>query len=101
MQFRSAPIRHLRTTVGTSRRLQSARAYRRDLPDAPIHLLGGGHWLLETHLDEVLPLVDGFLTTSTRRACREGDESHGWRRTRTFAETKTKKRSRCSASVDA
>jgi pimeloyl-ACP methyl ester carboxylesterase len=40
---------------------KSARAYLRDLPDAPIHLLGGGHWLLETHLKEVLPLVDGFL----------------------------------------
>jgi pimeloyl-ACP methyl ester carboxylesterase len=42
---------------------KSAQAYRRDLPDAPIHLLGGGHWLLETHLDEVVPLVDEFLST--------------------------------------
>ncbi|OLP00438.1 hydrolase [Mycolicibacterium porcinum] len=41
---------------------KSAAAYRRDLPDVPIHLLGGGHWLLETHLDEVVPLVDEFLT---------------------------------------
>ncbi|MGV0815417.1 alpha/beta hydrolase [Mycolicibacterium boenickei] len=41
---------------------KSARAYLRDLPDAPLHLLGGGHWLLETHLDEVVPLVDEFLT---------------------------------------
>lgn len=41
---------------------ESARAYHRDLPSAPIHLLGGGHWLLETHLDEVVPLVDEFLT---------------------------------------
>ncbi|BDY30263.1 alpha/beta fold hydrolase [Mycolicibacterium mageritense] len=41
---------------------QSARAYLRDLPDVPLHLLGGGHWLLETHLDEVVPLVDDFLT---------------------------------------
>jgi pimeloyl-ACP methyl ester carboxylesterase len=40
---------------------KSAMAYRRDLPDAPIHLLGGGHWLLETHLDEVVPLVADFL----------------------------------------
>jgi pimeloyl-ACP methyl ester carboxylesterase len=39
----------------------SARAYLRDLPDADIHLLGGGHWLLQTHLDEVAPLVDAFL----------------------------------------
>jgi pimeloyl-ACP methyl ester carboxylesterase len=44
---------------------KSARTYHRDLPDAPlhllVHLLGGGHWLLETHLGEVLPLVDEFL----------------------------------------
>jgi pimeloyl-ACP methyl ester carboxylesterase len=41
---------------------ESARAYHRDLPDAPLHLLGGGHWLLETHLDEVVPLVEEFLS---------------------------------------
>jgi pimeloyl-ACP methyl ester carboxylesterase len=41
---------------------ESARAYLRDLPDAPLHLLGGGHWLLETHLGEVVPLVGDFLT---------------------------------------
>jgi hypothetical protein len=38
-----------------------ARAYHRDLPDAPLHLLGGGHWLLETHLGEVVPPVEEFL----------------------------------------
>ena len=40
---------------------ESARAYLQDLPDAELHLLGGGHWLLETHLDEVVPLVADFL----------------------------------------
>ena len=40
----------------------AATAYRRDHPDAELHLLGGGHWLLETHLDEVVPLVRDFLT---------------------------------------
>ncbi|WP_022893014.1 alpha/beta fold hydrolase [Agromyces subbeticus] len=39
----------------------SARAYHRDLPDAELHLLDGGHWLLETHLGEVVPLVRTFL----------------------------------------
>lgn len=39
----------------------SARAYLRDLPDAEVHLLDGGHWLLETNLDEVVALVRGFL----------------------------------------
>ena len=40
---------------------KSARAYLRDLPDAQLHLLDGGHWLLETHLDEVVALVRDFL----------------------------------------
>ena len=39
----------------------SARAYLRDLPDAELHLLDGGHWLLETHLDEVVSLLRDFL----------------------------------------
>jgi pimeloyl-ACP methyl ester carboxylesterase len=40
---------------------KSARAYLRDLPDAELHLLDGGHWLLETHLHEVVHLVRDFL----------------------------------------
>ncbi len=32
----------------------SARAYLRDLPDAELHLLDGGHWALETKLDEIV-----------------------------------------------
>lgn len=41
--------------------MPAATAYRRDHPDAELHLLGGGHWLLESHLDEVVPLVRDFL----------------------------------------
>jgi pimeloyl-ACP methyl ester carboxylesterase len=41
--------------------VESARAYLRDLPDAELHLLDGGHWLLETNLDEVVALVRDFL----------------------------------------
>jgi pimeloyl-ACP methyl ester carboxylesterase len=40
---------------------KSGRAYLRDLPDAEFHLLDGGHWLLETHLDEVVALMRDFL----------------------------------------
>jgi pimeloyl-ACP methyl ester carboxylesterase len=40
---------------------ESAQAYLRDLPEADLHLLDGGHWLLETNLDEVVPLVRDFL----------------------------------------
>jgi len=40
---------------------QSARAYLRDLPDAELHLFDGGHWLLETHLEEVVKIMRAFL----------------------------------------
>jgi pimeloyl-ACP methyl ester carboxylesterase len=40
---------------------ESARAYLRDLPNAELHLLDGGHWLLETNLDEIVVLVRAFL----------------------------------------
>jgi pimeloyl-ACP methyl ester carboxylesterase len=39
----------------------AARAYRRDLPDAELHLLDGGHWALETHLAEIVALARDFL----------------------------------------
>jgi pimeloyl-ACP methyl ester carboxylesterase len=39
----------------------SARAYLRDLPDAELHLLDGGHWLLETNLGEVVTPTRDFL----------------------------------------
>ena len=39
----------------------AARAYLRDLPDAELHLLDGGHWLLETCLDEVVERMRDFL----------------------------------------
>ncbi|YBV96215.1 alpha/beta hydrolase [Phyllobacteriaceae bacterium JZ32] len=40
---------------------ESARAYLRDLPDAELHLLEGGHWLLETCLKEAAALMRKFL----------------------------------------
>jgi pimeloyl-ACP methyl ester carboxylesterase len=39
----------------------SARAYLRDLPDAELHLLDGGHWALETNLAEITALIRDFL----------------------------------------
>ncbi|MGA9493530.1 MAG: alpha/beta hydrolase [Mycobacterium sp.] len=38
-----------------------ARAFADDLPDAEIHLVDGGHFLLESALDEVAGLIDSFL----------------------------------------
>jgi pimeloyl-ACP methyl ester carboxylesterase len=39
----------------------SACDYLRDLPDAELHLLDGGHWTLETNLAEIVALVRDFL----------------------------------------
>lgn len=42
---------------------ESARAYLADVPDAELHLFpDGGHWLLETHLDEVVEQIRPFLS---------------------------------------
>jgi pimeloyl-ACP methyl ester carboxylesterase len=38
-----------------------AQAFADDLPDAEIHLLDGGHFLLESALDEVAGLIHAFL----------------------------------------
>ncbi len=38
-----------------------AEAFAEDLPDAEIHLLDGGHFLLESALDEVAELIRNFL----------------------------------------
>jgi len=39
----------------------AAKAYLRDLPNAELHLLRGGHWALETNLEDILPLLRDFL----------------------------------------
>lgn len=39
-----------------------AEAFRRDLPEAEIHLLPTGHFALETHAPQIASLIDGFLT---------------------------------------
>ncbi|MFJ9578195.1 alpha/beta fold hydrolase [Streptomyces sp. NPDC101191] len=38
-----------------------AEAFRRDLPDAEVHLLPTGHFALETHAPQVASLIDDFL----------------------------------------
>jgi len=45
-----------------------ALAFRDDLPDADVILLDGGHFLLESHLDEVTSLVREFLGRTLRQA---------------------------------
>lgn len=40
----------------------SGRAYLRDLPDAELHMLDAGHWLLEVQRDEAIRLTRDFLS---------------------------------------
>ncbi|PRD54643.1 alpha/beta fold hydrolase [Sphingobacterium gobiense] len=39
-----------------------ANCYKRDLEQAEVHILEGGHMLLETNFDEVVELIDNFFT---------------------------------------
>jgi len=41
--------------------VEEAHCYQRDIPHAEVHILDGSHMLLETHYDEVLPLMREFL----------------------------------------
>jgi pimeloyl-ACP methyl ester carboxylesterase len=43
-----------------------ARAYLADLPDAELHLLDGGHFALEEHLDVIAERIDQFITRHAR-----------------------------------
>jgi pimeloyl-ACP methyl ester carboxylesterase len=40
-----------------------APCYKRDLPNANVHILDGGHMALETNFDEVLELINNFMSS--------------------------------------
>ena len=42
-----------------------ARAFAKDLPDAEIHLIEGGHFLLESAFDTASRYIRGFLGRTT------------------------------------
>lgn len=42
--------------------VEEAQCYRKDLPGARVHVLEGSHMLLETNFDEVLDLMNDFLS---------------------------------------
>jgi pimeloyl-ACP methyl ester carboxylesterase len=50
-----------------------ARAFAADAVDAEIHLLDGGHFLLESAVDEVASLMRDFLTRRLPQAIANGD----------------------------
>lgn len=44
-------------------RVDEAFCYKRDLPHAYTYIIDGSHMLLETDFDEVLKLIDNFLSS--------------------------------------
>ncbi len=48
--------------------LSEAEAYRRDVPDAEVHILDAGHFALDTAADEIATLVRGFVGSSPARS---------------------------------
>lgn len=46
--------------------LKEAYCFLKDLPDATVHVLEGGHMALETNFDEVCGLIDSFMSATTR-----------------------------------
>jgi pimeloyl-ACP methyl ester carboxylesterase len=44
--------------------LSEPEAYRRDVPDAQVHVLDAGHFALDTAADEIAALIEGFVGSS-------------------------------------
>ncbi len=44
--------------------LSEPQAYRRDVPNAHVHVLDAGHFALDTAADEIAALVRGFVASS-------------------------------------
>jgi pimeloyl-ACP methyl ester carboxylesterase len=49
-----------------------AQAFRRDIPDAEIHLLDAGHFALESHAAEIAALIRDFLARKLQKLLRTG-----------------------------
>ena len=45
-----------------------AEAFKRDIPNAEVHLLDTGHFALETHVDEIATLIRDFLSRKLRHS---------------------------------
>jgi pimeloyl-ACP methyl ester carboxylesterase len=47
--------------------LSEPEAYRRDVPDAQVHVLDAGHFALDTKADQIAAQVVEFMETQSRR----------------------------------
>ena len=41
-------------------------SYRKDVPNAEVHMVDGGHFALDTAADEIAALVNGFMASSQK-----------------------------------
>ena len=41
-------------------------SYRKDVPDAEVHIVNGGHFALDTAADEIAALAKGFMGSPLR-----------------------------------
>jgi len=48
--------------------VEGARAFLRDLPNAELHLLDGGHFALEEYSEQIADHITRFLSSAERRA---------------------------------
>ena len=65
MQNPAAPagaVGKIRSIVRSS----EPEAYRRDVPNAEVHVLDAGHFALDTAADEIAQLIRTFMTSSAR-----------------------------------
>jgi pimeloyl-ACP methyl ester carboxylesterase len=46
--------------------VKEAHCFKRDLPNAQVNIINGGHWALETNFDEVSVLITSFLVRSPK-----------------------------------
>ena len=49
-----------------SNAVDEALCYKKDLPDAYVHIIEGAHMVLETNFEEVLNLINNFLSSNQR-----------------------------------
>ncbi len=47
--------------------IEEASCYQRDLTNVQTYFVDGGHWALETNFDEVLQLIENFLSEKPDR----------------------------------
>ncbi|MFP3480296.1 alpha/beta hydrolase, partial [Burkholderia sp. SIMBA_057] len=45
---------------------EGAKAWKRDIPDAEIHLYDTGHFALETHHSAIIPVIKQFLAKNLK-----------------------------------